>query len=125
MADPGGGGPGDRRHWTEDLYNLPNFKGLHSYRTRKRGGGVSNFVKEGLTFEPIKKLNVLCSSLETSFIQIKKSSLKLNRDVISPALWRQKVITYPLGGGYVLFSTLFLTALSLSLSLSFHTFFLE
>ena len=27
-------------------------------------------------------------------------------------------ITYPLGGGYVLFSTLFLTALSLSLSLS-------
>ena len=27
-------------------------------------------------------------------------------------------ITYPLGGGYVLFSPLFLTALSLSLSLS-------
>ena len=35
------------------------------------------------------------------------------------------IFTYPLGGGYVLFSPLFLTALSLSLSLSFHTFFLE
>ena len=30
----------------------------------------------------------------------------------------QDLITYPLGGGYVLFSPLFLTALSLSLSLS-------
>ena len=29
-----------------------------------------------------------------------------------------QLITYPLGGGYVLFYTLFLTALSLSLSLS-------
>ena len=28
------------------------------------------------------------------------------------------IVTYPLGGGYVLFSPLFLTALSLSLSLS-------
>ena len=30
----------------------------------------------------------------------------------------ETIITYPLGGGYVLFSPLFLTALSLSLSLS-------
>ena len=37
----------------------------------------------------------------------------------------EPLVTYPLGGGYVLFSPLFLTALSLSLSLSFHTFFWE
>ena len=33
-------------------------------------------------------------------------------------IYLQSIITYPLGGGYVLFYTLFLTALSLSLSLS-------
>ena len=49
---------------------------------------MSIFVKEGLTFEPIKKLTVLSSSLETIFIKIKKSSLKLNMDLIIGVCFR-------------------------------------
>ena len=70
---------GDRR---ADLYSIPGFKGSHNYHTLKLGGGVSIFVKASLTFEPLKNLSLMTSSIETVFIKIGKCSLKINRDLI-------------------------------------------
>ena len=75
----------DRR---ADLYSIPGFKGSHNYHTLKLGGGVSIFVKASLTFEPLKNLSLMTSSIETVFIKIRKCSLKINRDLIIGVCYR-------------------------------------
>ena len=61
---------------------------------------VKTLIQSDLTVIPYFFNDGICLTIRTNF------------------LLTYSIITYPLGGGYVLFSPLFLTALSLSLSLS-------
>ena len=35
-----------------DMYNIPGFKSVHNYRVRKRGGGVSIYIRDNIMFTP-------------------------------------------------------------------------
>ena len=51
-----------------DIYTLPGFNGVHNFRTRKKGGRVSIFVRNTISYSCIRKLNVMHNDYELLFI---------------------------------------------------------
>ena len=71
-----------------DLYNFPGFKSTHNFRTKKRGGGVSIYVKNNIFFTQVRHLNILNPDYEFLFIKIHKRYVNTSRDMVLGACYR-------------------------------------
>ena len=71
-----------------DMYNIPGFKSVHNYRVRKRGGGVSIYIRDNIMFTQIQTMNILNPDFEFVFIKIKKKYVNLTKDLVLGACYR-------------------------------------
>ena len=70
------------------MYNIPGFKSVHNYRVRKRGGGVSIYIRDNIIFTQIHTMNILNPDFEFVFIKIKKKYVNLTKDLVLGACYR-------------------------------------
>ena len=59
------------RDETHSLFHIPGYNSVHNYRTNKRGGGVSIFIKEVYKYTPIDLLNISEETIESVAVSIK------------------------------------------------------
>ena len=55
---------------THTLCHIPGYVSVHNFRSDRRGGGVSIFVKETIRFDTIETLNISSDSIESAAITI-------------------------------------------------------
>ena len=71
------------------LYCLDGYTPIHKYRTDRRGGGVSLFVKAEINFELRDDLaEIIGNTAESVFIEIPKSNCKFNKKIIIAEIYR-------------------------------------
>lgn len=79
-------------NWLTDancnVYQLPGYTSVHQCRESKRGGGVSLYVKDTISYDVRYDLNVLNENLESIFIQLNRNDIGLDHDVIVGVLYR-------------------------------------
>ena len=73
---------------TADIYNMQGYQNYNNYRTGRRGGGVSLYIKEGLNSEIRNDLNLMDPSMEALFIEIPNSNISQDKNVIVGVLYR-------------------------------------
>ena len=68
------------------------FKGyqspVHNYRDNRDGGGVTLFLKSGISYKPRKDLNFLEPYIETIFVEISNTCLNIEKNVIVGVVYR-------------------------------------
>ncbi len=75
------------KNHNRDIYNIPGYSHLNAIRTKK-GGGVSLFVKNGITFKLRSDLTVNNKEYQNLFIEIDKSLLSFSRNIIIGVIYR-------------------------------------
>lgn len=71
----------------KNLYSIKKYVHKESFRKVKRGGGVSLYVKEGLSFTEREDLSISNSHLESLFIEL-DSGKKLNNKTLIGVLYK-------------------------------------
>ena len=72
-----------------DLYSIPGYQDPHhSYRTARKGGGVSLYVKENIQFTVRNDIAVNDGSTENIFIEIDKGVYNTSKDVLIGLIYR-------------------------------------
>ena len=66
---------------TADLYGIHGYSGVHTYRSCKRGGGVSLFVNNNIPFEKRNDLSFCEKYCECLFIEIQKDVLNTSTPI--------------------------------------------
>ena len=70
------------------LYGINNYNSEHSYRSTKGGGGVALYVKNDIEYFLRDDLSTNDKNIECLFIEIDKSFIGKNQDVIVGVLYR-------------------------------------
>ena len=74
---------------TVDLFSIPGYqKPIHSYRTTRKGGGVSFYVRESIEFSLRTDLNINDGTTENIFIEIDKCVYETQRNIIIGLVYR-------------------------------------
>ena len=55
---------------TADQFSIAGFGAMHIFRKRKRGGGISIYVRSKTVYSSIKKFNIISNDYEFQFIKI-------------------------------------------------------
>ena len=71
-----------------DLYSIKGYKSVNSTRLGKRGGGVSLHIRDDILFTSRDDLSVNNDIIESSFIEISKSELCNEHDIILGVIYR-------------------------------------
>ena len=71
-----------------ELCKVHGYEGVHNYRKKKKGGGVSLLVKNCIKFSLRSELNILNDNIESIFIEIDKSLLKFSNNIIIGTIYR-------------------------------------
>ena len=83
--------------WAKDesqsLCHISGFKSTHNFRPNKRGGGVSIFVKENLSFDVIDELNI--SDVDIECVGVRLSPIASNFSTTILGVYRQPRGSYP------------------------------
>ena len=78
-------------HLTEsdhNLYSLNGYTILSNYRTERKCGGVSLFVKSKLSFRDRADLNLMKNECETVFIELDKNAVDMPKNVVVGVIYR-------------------------------------
>lgn len=62
----------------KNLYDLPGYKSFHLLRERQRGGGLSIFVREGVTVSEIPDLRIVNPTIEALGVTLQIKDTKIN-----------------------------------------------
>ena len=71
-----------------DLFNIDGYSYLSNYRTDRKGGGVSIYIKENFIMKERSDFNIMEEAVETIFIEIDKESLNTPKNVIVGVIYR-------------------------------------
>ena len=55
---------------THCMNSLPGYNAFHNYREDRRGGGVSIFVKDSLSFQPLDQFNISTDDFESAGVTV-------------------------------------------------------
>jgi hypothetical protein len=55
---------------TYDLFNIPNYSCVSSYRVNRRGGGVALQLHESISYVPLSELSIIDDCIESVFVNI-------------------------------------------------------
>lgn len=67
---------------------IPNYSHVCRFRKDKSGGGVSIFIESQLKFSMRDDISTIAGSIEAVFVEIHKSSINANRNVIVGCIYR-------------------------------------
>ena len=70
------------------LYDLDNYTSVNKFRNVKRGGGVSLYLDENITYHMRKDLEHFDSEMESIVVEIDKEVFKTNSNVIIVLIYR-------------------------------------
>ena len=70
------------------LYNIDGYNVESSYRTMRRGGGVSLFIREHVTYTVRNDLDIFNDITESEFVEIDKKCIDTDRNVIIGVIYR-------------------------------------
>jgi hypothetical protein len=73
---------------TRALYDLDKYNQLAVYRTDKRGGGVSLFIKTSIKYTVRDDLNIFEDDAESIFIEVDKSIFDTDRNIVVGLIYR-------------------------------------
>ena len=91
-----------------ELHCLSGYSPINLYRDKRRGGGVSLFVKESLHYITRKDLNVFNADIEAVFIEIDKKLISTKKNIVVGCVYR------PPDHSVATFQTLLVILLNLS-----------
>ena len=69
-------------------YNIDNYNHVYNYRSCKKGGGVSLFIRKTINFVLHKDLLIMDDSIEPVFIEINKYWTKGKKNIIIGTIYR-------------------------------------
>ena len=72
----------------QDLFDLQGYNCLHKFRKRKRGGGVSLYIENGIDFINRPDLGYFDSEMESLFIENEGGNFKLSNNIIIAVIYR-------------------------------------
>ena len=72
---------------TVDLYGIPNYNTVHSYRQDQRGGGVSLYVHNAISFVHRTDFSCFNDCMECIFIEITGTDVGSNGNRVEPLLY--------------------------------------
>ena len=70
------------------LYNIEGYNVESAYRSCRRGGGVSLYIREHIVYAPRTDLNIFNDLMESMFIEIDKNVTDKKRNVIIGVIYR-------------------------------------
>jgi hypothetical protein len=70
------------------LYDLDNYNHESFYRTNRRGGGVSLFIKDSISYTVRSDLNVFNDDAETLFVEVGKCVFNSDKNIIVAVIYR-------------------------------------
>ena len=74
---------------TCDNYGLQGYlPPEHNYREGRMGGGVSLYIKSGISYKPRKDLRFLEPYIETLFVEISNTCLNIEKNVVVGVVYR-------------------------------------
>ena len=73
---------------TVSCYQISGYNSEHLYRTSKRGGGVSIFIKTNIKYTRRTDLDIINDNIEAIFIEIKKEEFNTNKNMIIGVVYR-------------------------------------
>ena len=73
---------------TVDLYGIPNYNTVHSYRQDQRGGGVSLYVHNAISFVHRTDFSCFNDCMECIFIEITGTDVGSNGNILVGLLYR-------------------------------------
>lgn len=71
-----------------DLYDLEGYTQEATHRSNRRGGGVSLFIKNDISFTIRNDLNIFDTFAETVFVEIDKSVFSTDKNIIIGVIYR-------------------------------------
>ena len=71
-----------------NLYNINGYNAEHTVRKVKRGGGVSLYIKDKVSYSKIDELSLSNDILESVFISINKCEFQSEKDIIVGVIYR-------------------------------------
>jgi hypothetical protein len=69
-------------------YNIDGYHSTHNVRSTSKAGGVSLFVRDHIPFTTHSDLTLLEKQIECTFIEIEKSHISSNQNVIVGVVYR-------------------------------------
>ena len=72
----------------KDRYFIPEYSSVHLCRPKKRGGGVSLFIKNGINFKYRSDLEYSTPDIECIFIEIDKNELGSEKNILIGITYR-------------------------------------
>ena len=72
----------------KNCYGIPQYTSEHLCRESKRGGGVSLFIKNGITYKRRSDLEISSPTIECIFIEIEKNSFNSDKNIIVGIVYR-------------------------------------
>ena len=70
------------------LYNIDGYNVESSYRTMRRGGGVSLYIREHVTYTVRSDHDIFNDIMESKFVEIDKKCIDTDRNVIMGVIYR-------------------------------------
>jgi hypothetical protein len=71
-----------------DCYSVEGYKHYYKYRAKKRGGGVSLFIKKEVSLTEREDLNINNSLMESIFVELEKDNFSVSSNIIVGLVYR-------------------------------------
>ena len=73
---------------TIDTYGILGYNHVYNYRSEKRGGGVSLYIKDDLEYTRRNDLSIFNTSLESCFVELPSNQFGIKENVVIGVLYR-------------------------------------
>ena len=73
---------------SSSAFDLMGYQSEHTHRTERDGGGVSLFIKPGISYKIRKDLNFLEECIESIFVEITSTCLNIEKNLIVGVVYR-------------------------------------
>lgn len=71
-----------------DRYGIMGYSHEYNIRMTRKGGGVSLYIKNHISYKKRPDLDAICNSIETLFIEIGKNECNYNRNIVVGCIYR-------------------------------------
>ena len=76
------------RSYNNTLYNIDGYNAENVYRTNRKGGGVSLYIREHVSFTTRTDIDIFNEIMESKFVEIGKRCISADRNVIIGVIYR-------------------------------------
>ena len=74
--------------YNNTLYNIDGYNAENVYRTNRKGGGVSLYIREHVSYTTRIDIDIFNEIMESKFVKIDKKCISADRNVIIGVIYR-------------------------------------